>query len=166
MPPHFLIVYLCSPNTGTYIYFLKIHISSSFSGVMYVIQPLLNPTQYFCLDLPHTNPCLSCVIIVFSIFPVYLFLACYPPLTRYPLKMTWNRWTNTSHVPMLHTFERIRSVPRQCGVPYLKETQPEWKPETCTGKAIKVKEMLNSSNNTLITYLSDINKTLFLAVSA
>ena len=37
-------------------------------------------------------------------------------------------------MPMFNTFERIRSVPQQSKGPYLKETQPEWKPETCTVK--------------------------------
>ena len=35
---------------------------------------------------------------------------------------------------MFNIFERIRSAPKQSGGPYLKETQPEWKPETRTGK--------------------------------
>ena len=35
---------------------------------------------------------------------------------------------------MFNIFDRIRSVPQQSGGPYLKDMQPEWKPETGAGK--------------------------------
>ena len=110
-----------------------------FPVVIYVTQPLLNPTQNFWSWLnPYRFLFVFCYNQLQHLLPcIFLFFClCYPPLTIYPLKMTWNPWKHTSHihVPMFDIFERTRSVPQQSEGPYLKETQPEWQPETSTGK--------------------------------
>ena len=89
---NFLIVYLCSPNTGTCIYFLTIHISPSFFGGINVNTQPLKHTQFFGLDYPKTNLCLSPVIINFNIsFSASLLLA---SVTN-PSPYTLSRWRET-----------------------------------------------------------------------
>ena len=61
----------------------------------------------------------------------YLFLPQLPGPPNIPSQDDVKPIKKTSQIHMFNIFERIRKVPQQRGVPYLKETQPEWKAETC-----------------------------------
>ena len=115
--------------------------------------------------LTHYQPCLSSVVINYNICVPWIFIfgICYPTLTLYPLKMTWNPWKQTLHVPnwMLNQ-ENSKSAPNKAGDhTWSKEMQPKWKPEPVpaneirlllfdkckfTKPLIKVVNMSNSSN--------------------
>ena len=106
-----------------------------FSGVVYAT-PILTPSP-LVFRLTHINPCLPSVIINFNIsFPVSLFMAS----STHPSPYTPSRWRDFNQLNrgctclLFNTFDRIWRVPQQSGGPYLKETQPQCKPETCTGK--------------------------------
>ena len=115
-----------SPNTGTYMYFLNIKTLYlyPFSRVVNAIPSVhLTDPVFFILFVFCYNH--------FQYFlpRIFIFGLSYPTLPIYPLKMIWN----PSNM-RLSIFERIRRVPLQRGGQYLKEPQPECKPETCTGK--------------------------------
>ena len=109
--------------------------SNIWSDVHYPTPPPLKPAQYFWSSLtPHQPLFVFCYNQLQHLSCIFIFYHCYPSLTIYPIKMTWNPWKHTSLTSIFNSFERIRSVPQESGGPYLKETQTESKPETCSGE--------------------------------
>ena len=84
----FWIAYLSSPNTGKYVYFLKIPISPILSSRLVYVTPSLHPIQFFLLWLNQHLP-----LFVFfhnqlqHLLPPFFNLS-YPAILIYPLKMT------------------------------------------------------------------------------
>ena len=115
------------PNTAKYMYFLKSPISPILSSRVVYITPSLHPIQNFWL----LHTCLSSVIINFNISVLLCFFyLSYPALPLYPLKNTLNL-LNRRHTYLSSTSSReFEECPQQSGRPYLKEIQPEWKPDT------------------------------------
>ena len=99
-------------------FFLKIHISTPFTYP----PPPHTLFNMFGLDYNQFQR-LLCLILA---------------SVTHPSPYTFLRWSETikqtSHLPILNIFEIIRRAPQESGEPYLKETEAEWKPETCIVK--------------------------------
>ena len=99
-------VYLCSPNTGTYIYFLKIYpVFPSFSGVIYVTLSLTPHPVFLVLANPTPILCLSSVITTSIYDSPYLYFWLLLPTSphkpfQYDVKSTktYVAYTNVQHL--------------------------------------------------------------------
>ena len=115
-------------------YFLKIH-TPPFRSVIRSTPPPTPQTynQQSILVLTNRTPTLlRAETSLTSLSSRYLYF--WPQLPIPPYIPSQDFVKPIKQTSMFNIFERIRRVPQQRGRPYLKETQPERKPETCTVK--------------------------------
>ena len=116
-------------------------ISPPFSKLIYDTTPfpspppmLSIPSSMFGLTYNDLPLFLSSVIINFNLSSSNLYFKLWPQLPGPPHIPSQDDVKPIKKTSQIHIFERIRRVPKQSGEPYLKETQPERKPEICTVK--------------------------------